>query len=101
MLLSLVLILSLNTLIRMKTINKSNLFSLTPYLIYIALMLVGLFTNILEYDGIGKTMGEFMYLQFYGVDVDDFEVLQLVYSAIVFLGFCYLFDMHFSDIVTV
>ncbi|MBU5468723.1 hypothetical protein KQI49_18175 [Virgibacillus sp. MSJ-26] len=100
MLLSLVLILSLNTLIRMKTINKSNLFSLTPYLIYIALIFVGLFTNILEYDGIGKTMGDFMYLKFYGVDIEDFAVLQHVYYSIVFLGFCYLFQMHLDAILT-
>lgn len=97
--LSLVFLLSLNPTSRLKANIKSNLFRVFPYFIYIGLIFIGLVTGILEYAGVGNTIGDFMYLKFYGVDIEDFALLQHIYYTIVFIGFGYLFQMHLDTIL--
>lgn len=68
-----------------------------PYLIYTALVSLGLASNVLEYNQLGKTLGEFIVLKFYGVSGAGYSFLQHVYYSIVFLGFCYLYQISIHN----
>ena len=74
--------------------------SYLPYLIYTALILLGLVSDILEYDGMGETVWDFIFLKFYGVASTGFSLLSLLYYLIVFLGFTYFFQVYLNDFIS-
>lgn len=70
-----------------------------PHIIYILLVTLGLLVNSLEYDHFGKTLGEFIFLKFYGINANGYSLLQLIYYSIVFFGFCYLYQITVDDLI--
>lgn len=69
------------------------------YLVYFLLVFLGLASNILEFDKAGRTLGDFIFLKFYGVGTMGFTLLQHTYYSIVFLGFCYLYQVYLHDVI--
>ena len=63
-------------------------------------ILLGLVSDILEYDGMGETVWDFIFLKFYGVASTGFSLLSLLYYLIVFLGFTYFFQVYLNDFIS-
>ncbi len=85
---------------RQSSILVDQLKSALPYLIYTTLVFLGLSSTLLEYDGMGQTVGDFIFLKFYGVASTGFSLLSLLYYLIVFLGFAYFFQVYLNDFVS-
>ena len=85
---------------RQSSILVDQLKSALPYLVYTVLVFLGLFSDLLEYDGMGQTVGDFIFLKFYGVGSSGYSLLSLLYYLIVFLGFVYFFQVYLTNFVS-
>ena len=85
---------------RQSSILVDQLKSALPYLIYTVLVFLGLSSTLLEYDGMGQTVGDFIFLKFYGAGSSGFSLLSLLYYLIVFLGFAYFIQVYLNDFVS-
>lgn len=70
-----------------------------PYFIYFIIVTLGLLTNILEFVLPEATIGHFIFLKNYGTNTEGYFFLQHVYYVIVYLGFCYLFQVNIDNLI--
>lgn len=79
---------------------KAAFYSISKYLIYGALCLLGIISPFLSSGVAIETIWDNLYLKFFGVSKQGFKFSNYIFYCVVFLGFVYLFQLYLSSILT-